>query len=687
VTALRTCALAALASHVLDLIAGEPQVAEHQFLLAQLQAAGGGGSWRRGVRLALQQPLAYGSPADTLLLALAWHLGLSAGEALCVALAAAVEEEPMVGRVIAYLQQPMGGARPTLGLLATALAAELPDALPPLFALAAGEAVSSGLLTLHNEQAPLPERSIALAQPLALALHGADGAWPGALPSPAAPVPLPPSLHAEARRRAHALAAGELRLLVVRSGAPAEGQAVAAAVAAALELQPLYLQLSAAVAGLGPYLYLRGRVPVFCAELAPGEHRPLPAIPAYRGPVLVVCGPDGAVELEGEIALSWTPPVPSRGERALLWQQALPAGTDARPVQNGGPALEAELGVVPPEGEAAAPSQVYDLAHELAGTHRHSSGRIAQLGRIAGYNARLHGRATVEPEDVYAAAWSGDGASLETLAQPLPERIPDAALVAGPALQRDLQGLLLRCRARDGLVDGLGASAQARYRPGVRALFVGASGAGKTLAAGWLATQLQMPLYRVDLAAVTSKYIGETEKNLAQLLARAEQSEIILLFDEADSLFGKRTDVQQANDRFANAQTNYLLQRIETYDGICVLTSNSRSRFDQAFTRRLDMIVEFPSPGMRERRALWLAHLGIEHDLDATAVNQLAAAADLAGGHIRNVVLSAAVLARSAGRPIHYGDVLAGLGDEYHKLGRQLPSELEALVASGAWQQ
>ncbi|MFN8468428.1 MAG: ATP-binding protein [Caldilineaceae bacterium] len=654
VTALRTCALAALASHVLDLIAGEPQVAEHHFLLAQLQAAGGPGGWRKGVRLALQQPIEYGDPADTLLLALAWHLGLSAGEALCVALAAAVEEEPMVGRVIAYLQQPMGGARPTLGLLATALAAELPDALPPLFALAAGEAVSSGLLMLHGEQAPLPERSIALAQPLALALHGADGAWPGALLGPAAPVPLPPSLHAEARRRAHALGAGELRLLVVRSGAPAEGQAVAAAVAAALELQPLHLQLSAVVAGLGPYLYLRGRVPVFCAEPAPGEHKPLPAIPAYQGPVLVVCGPDGAVELEGETALSWTPPVPGREERALLWQQALSKGGGEGAGQDGG----------------------QDLAQELAKTHRHSSGRIAQLGRIAGYNARLHGRVNVEPEDVYAAAWSGDGASLETLAQPLSERIPDAALVAGPALQRDLQGLLLRCRARDGLVDGLGASAQARYRPGVRALFVGASGAGKTLAAGWLATQLQMPLYRVDLAAVTSKYIGETEKNLAQLLARAEQSEVILLFDEADSLFGKRTDIQQANDRFANAQTNYLLQRIETYDGICVLTSNTRSRFDQAFTRRLDVIIEFPTPSPQERRALWLAHLGNGHVLTGQDINRLAAVTDLAGGHVRNVVLSAAVIAHSAGRTINYQDILMGMGDEYRKLGRQLPVEL-----------
>jgi SpoVK/Ycf46/Vps4 family AAA+-type ATPase len=239
-----------------------------------------------------------------------------------------------------------------------------------------------------------------------------------------------------------------------------------------------------------------------------------------------------------------------------------------------------------------------------------------------------------------------------------------------------METLVLRCRNRDGLVTGLGASATARYRPGLRALFVGPSGTGKTLAAGWLATRVGLPLYRVDLASVTSKYIGETEKNLAHVFARAEQAEVILLFDEADSVFGKRTDIREANDRFANAQTNYLLQRVESFEGIVILTSNSRSRFDAAFSRRLDAVIDFPLPSPEERRALWLAHLGADHELCPRDVNQLAGRVDLAGGHIRNAVLAGAVRPREERRRLQYADVLRGLAAEYRKLGRQMPVEL-----------
>ena len=318
------------------------------------------------------------------------------------------------------------------------------------------------------------------------------------------------------------------------------------------------------------------------------------------------------------------------------------------------------------------------MATEMAQNHRHSCDRIAQLGRLAHHYRTLNHHDAPTPEDIRAAAWSGEGIGLDALAQPLTQTISDEALVLPSSLQKDLRTLLLRCHSRDNLTDGLGASATARYHPGVKALFVGPSGTGKTLAAGWLATQLGMPLYRVDLASIVSKYIGETEKNLAQLLARAERVEVVLLFDEADSLFGKRTDVQQANDRFANTQTNYLLQRIESYDGITLLTSNSRQRFDSAFARRLDLIIEFTQPRSQERRALWQSHLGNHHTLTPQQFNQLATTADLCGGHIRNAVLAAAVIAKGCDRPIQFSDVIQGLSAEYRKLGRQTPASLHS---------
>jgi SpoVK/Ycf46/Vps4 family AAA+-type ATPase len=308
----------------------------------------------------------------------------------------------------------------------------------------------------------------------------------------------------------------------------------------------------------------------------------------------------------------------------------------------------------------------------LAENHRHAAGRIVELGLAARSVAARAGTA-IGTDHVAQAARAGVGADLGALAELLADDIADEALVLAPSLRQALDALLARCRVRDRLADTLGVAARARYRPGVRCLLVGPSGTGKTLAAGWIATRLGLPLYRVDLASVTSKYIGETEKNLADLFARAEHAEVVLLFDEADSLFGKRTDVKDANDRFANQQTNYLLQRIESYEGITLLTSNSRARFDSAFTRRLDAIIDFPAPGPEERRALWLAHLGDGHGLDPAALNRLAAGCDLAGGHIRNAVFGAASLATQRGGALCEADLLAAVATEYRKLGKPSP--------------
>jgi hypothetical protein len=639
---LRDHALAAMARYACPAEPPSIEAEELQFLRRRLPPIDSpADAWIDAFRASLADP----APVDRAVVNLARDLGLTEIELLAVVLAESVEDDPMIGRVIAHLQSPVGGSRPTIGLLAAVFGALLPPDVRAIDVLTAGAATASGLLVVPSDGGPMPERAVSVPHHLCLALHGLDALPPGTSLAESAPsdVPLPPSMLARAEHHAAALEGSLRRVLVIRTTSPSEGRAVAHAVASSLRGRPLFIEGERA-SGLTPLLRLRGLIPVFSFELGPGERKAVPEIPLHHGAVVVLAGPDGTVDARGAPTAQWTLPIPATGERASLWRAAL--------------------------DDAA-------LANELAVTHRHGSGRIAHIGRAARHRATLEGREQAALQDVAAAAWSVEGGGLDALAQAIPDAIPDDAFVASSALRQEMQHLLLRCRARDSLTEGLGAAAVARYRPGVRALFVGPSGTGKTLAAAWLATQLGIPLYRVDLAAVTSKYIGETEKNLAQLLARAEQAEVVLLFDEADSLFGKRTDVKDSNDRFANAQTNYLLQRIETFEGIALLTSNSRSRFDSAFSRRLDAIVDFPLPGPEERRALWQSHLGASHTLSARELNQLAARIDVAGGHIRNVVLSAAVLAHGDAAPVGWAHVVQALGGEYRKLGRQLPAELQ----------
>ncbi|WP_437277747.1 ATP-binding protein [Sorangium sp. So ce375] len=584
--------------------------------------------------------------SDLPVVALAAMLGLSASEQLAIALLIALEEDPALTRLVAALQAPAPGSRPMVGLLATAFTAAGESAERAYGDLVDGPARQASVFLLRGDELPLVERRMALSAPVHAALRGLQipiaGVTVGARPA----VPLARSTVAEAARQAAAFG-DDQQALTVRTPSMAEGRAVCAAVAAALGAEAGFVEGEPA-AGLGPWMALRNLVPVFVYELGPSERRRLPELPGYHGPVLALAGLEGTIDRDGITIPSWRLTVPTRDERSRLWQESL--------------------------GDEA-------LAAALARDHRHGAGRIAQLGRAARRAARLAGGAAIDRSHVRAAAWTSEGPGLRGLAEPIDDDVSDEALVRTPSLRRDLELLLMRCRARDELVDGLGAAMRARHRPGVRALFVGPSGTGKTFAASWLASRLSAPLYRVDLAAVTSKYIGETEKNLAQLLGQAEHEEIILLFDEADSMFGKRTDVKDANDRFANAQTNFLLQRIESFDGIVLLTSNSRTRIDAAFTRRLDAVIDFPPPGPEERRALWRTHLGAHHELDPASFNQLAATCDLAGGHVRNAVLCASLLARRDGRPIRLPDLVAGLAVEYRKLGRTLPSELGAATS------
>lgn len=621
----------------------EPLGPEQTYLFNQYVAVCHISDLGRALKHCLLNPAA----EDQQIAKLARLLRLSQIEVVALVLALMVEEEPMIGRVLAHIQAPVGGSRPAMGMLEAALAplSHGKTAAWLTGALLTGPAVASGALQLINEQAPLPEQAVKVPMGLALALRGKSFIWPGTQKLGVEDsVRLPLSTLESAAQQARALSRSANSILVIRSASRREARTVAAEVATQLERDPLLIFATANdLRGLGATCLISGRLPVFEYDLGADEHRPVPELDAYSGPRLVLVGPDGQVKANHGSILHWSLMPPSQQERQQLWTEYLDE----------------------PE-----------LAQTLAREHIHSTGRISELALLAEREAQLHQRSRPEMVDIRRAAWEAESGSLGNLAQPLTAEIPDEALVLSKSVNQELQQLLARCRAREHLDDDLGITVKARYQQGVRCLMVGPSGTGKTLVASWLATRLGLPLYRVDLASVVSKYIGETEKNLATLLARAEHSEIVLLFDEADSLFGKRTDIKDSNDRFANSQTNYLLQRIEFYRGIVLLTSNSRERFDSAFTRRLDKIIEFPMPTPTERRALWQTHLGSTHQLSTKQINQIAVGSDLAGGHIRNAVLTAAVEAKDAGRPIALQDVVVGLAGEYRKLGRQFPAEL-----------
>jgi vesicle-fusing ATPase len=206
---------------------------------------------------------------------------------------------------------------------------------------------------------------------------------------------------------------------------------------------------------------------------------------------------------------------------------------------------------------------------------------------------------------------------------------------------------------------------------GTAALFTGASGTGKTLAAEVLAAELALDLYRIDLGQVVSKYIGETEKNLERIFAAAEHGGAILLFDEADALFGKRSEVRDSHDRYANVEVSYLLQRMESYRGLAILTTNQKSTLDQAFLRRLSTVVSFPFPDAAARATIWARIFPPETprgDLDPTRLARLS----ITGGAIRSIALNASFLAAAEGRPVAAAHVLKAARREYAKLERPL---------------
>jgi ATPase family associated with various cellular activities (AAA) len=386
-----------------------------------------------------------------------------------------------------------------------------------------------------------------------------------------------------------------------------------------------------------------------------------------RGAALII-GPVEHLTAQPEqfaalLAASWPVVVTGRAGWDPNWSRRVPFVLEADPAPPAGvAAVLAGLLGTEPGGDV-------DLT-EITATLRVDPHRVEQVAQAA----RLHAAGSGGPltrDDVRAGIRSQNAAGLERLAR----RIEPAAgwehLVLPPRERAALEQFAARIRWRDTVLTAWGMADTSGRGRGVAALFAGSSGTGKTLAAEVVAGSLGLDLYTVDLSSVVDKYVGETEKNLERIFGEAEQVNGVLFFDEADALFGKRSEVKDAHDRYANVETAYLLQRLEAFGGVVVLATNLRANLDDAFTRRLDIILDFPAPDAAHRRLIWERQLrpglprGDDLDLDF-----LAERFELTGGNIRNVTLAGAYLAAREHSPVCMTHLVRGIHRELLNLGR-----------------
>jgi len=342
-------------------------------------------------------------------------------------------------------------------------------------------------------------------------------------------------------------------------------------------------------------------------------------------------------------------PVPSYPQRVALWSHFM-----------------GERGKRDESGEAKGTLDLEGVASQFALT----TAGIRQAVASAGDRASLQGQ-HLQEEHLFAAARDQSNPRLNQLANKLKPRYGWEDIVLPEDQLANLREIVAAVRGRPIVLDEWGAGRRLASSRGATILFAGPPGTGKTMAAEILADELGLDLYKIDLSTVVSKYIGETEKNLDRIFAEAESSNAILFFDEADALFGKRSEVRDSHDRYANLEISYLLQRMESYDGVTILATNLRANLDEAFTRRLQFAVDFPFPEEADRLRIWqtllLPEMPRAEDLD---LHLMARRFELAGGNIRNILLSAAYLAAADGRQLTMTHLLHGARRELQKLGR-----------------
>ena len=313
-------------------------------------------------------------------------------------------------------------------------------------------------------------------------------------------------------------------------------------------------------------------------------------------------------------------------------------------------------------------------AQFLAGQFKLTSAQIRDAVRMARDDPAWRGK-PLEPAALYEAAQAQSNTSLASLARKITSHYTWADMILPEDRTAQLEEIVASVRWRSRVMEDWGVGRKLASGQGITVLFAGSPGTGKTMAAGIIAAELGLELYKIDLSGVVSKYIGETEKNLEKIFQEAGNSNAILFFDEADAIFGKRSEVHDAHDRYANIEISYLLQRMDAYDGVTILATNLRANLDEAFTRRLQFAVDFPFPDEADRLRIWqtLFPQEVPHapDLDFA---RMARRYKLAGGNIRNILQGAAFLAAADGGLVTMEHLVHSARRELQKMGR-LPVE------------
>jgi hypothetical protein len=584
--------------------------------------------------------------------ALADRFGLSAFERSVVLLAALPELEPDGAAALTRAQGDERLTRPTVAFALSALADPHWSAFSP-----EGPLRRYALIEVEGQGATT--RAIGLPERVTHHLIGLDAPEESLLLLAARVVPtvaLPPTAQTAADSLSSRLAGEGSRHApaIALCGPDAHGKAIVAAVAGTTR-------------GVATFLMKSGAIP------AASRDRALLARQWSRearlsGALLVVDATDAAMPADAQAISGFAESLDAH--LVILSPEPIPL------------AHRACVRIDVPRAPAAEQRDLWsaalgDLTERLNGTvDRLASHFSLGPSAIAAVGAEARRVAAAEDDDRLAAAvWKACRRQARPKLDELAQRIRGSAGwddIVLPARQKEvLRAMAAQVRQRATVYETWGFGTRSARGLGINAMFAGPSGTGKTLAAEILGSALELDVYRIDLSAVVSKWIGETEKNLRRVFDAAEDGCAVLLFDEADALFGKRSDIKDSHDRYANIEVSYLLQRMEAYRGLAILTTNLKSHIDEAFLRRIRFVVDFPFPGGPERREIWRHAFPASTPTERLDWDRLAQL-NVTGGSIRNIAVNAAFRAADQGSPVRMVHVRAASRAEYEKLGKSL---------------